>query len=175
MAALSLGRKGQFSLTINEGMLVIRMVFMIFVALSIVFVVNKFNVQTVDIRPLEANLLANRMIYSPDSLAYSSGLRGAQPGIINLSRFNEDILNSSVYYGPQNDYIASNLSLLFLDTMERKEAIYNSNGYTLLKPRAGYDGTGGAQEYFSWRYVLVDDGGSLRKAILYIDTIVPNN
>jgi hypothetical protein len=167
-------KRSQFSMVVNEGVMVIRMVLMIFVALSIVILVRRFVILTVDARPLEADILMNRFLFSPECLSYEDILLRTQPGIIDLDRFKNDTLDSCVYYGVQNDFAAANLSLFFLDTKARQEALYNTKGYLLLKPRAGLDGPGGSVQFTSWRYLLVEDNGNLRKAILYLDVMVPN-
>jgi hypothetical protein len=172
--AICKNKRAQFSMVINEGVMVMRMLLMIFVALSVVILVKRFVILTIDARPLEANILMNRFIFSPECLSYEDNLQRTEPGIISLSRFRNDTLDSCMYYGSQNDFMAANLSLLFLDTKTRQEALYNTNGYLLLKPRAGLEGPGGSLEFTTWRYLLVEDKGILRKAILYMDIMVPN-
>jgi len=175
MRIITQDKRAQYHSTINQLHFVMRMLMLIFVALSVVIIVRKFMILSIDTGPLESNILINRLIYSPDCLADRDSLLRLRPGIIDLERFTEGTLNKCLFYGDQNDFAAGNLTLLFLETDQRHELLYNRQGYLLLKPRAGAEGPGGARSFSDWKYVLANDKGTLRKAILFIEVILPNN
>jgi hypothetical protein len=172
---MRLDKKADYDVTLDQGWLVFRMILMIIIALSIVILVNRFLVLTVDVRELEANLLLNRLIYSPDCLSYQDDTLSAKPGIIDLQKFSEASLSNCLYFGERNDFAAANLSLVFFDTTPRNSTYYNSVGYQLLSPRTGLTGPGGSTRLSDWRYVLVKDSTGFRKALLLIDVVVPND
>jgi hypothetical protein len=174
---LTLGKRAEYDTTLDQGMLIFRMILMIIIALSIVILVNKFLVLSVDVKGLETNLLLNRLIYSPDCLSYQDDTLTHKPGIIDLQKFNEANLNRCLYFGERNDFAAANLSLVFFDLAPRNSTYYNSVGYQLLNPRQGLTGEGGSTKLSDWRYVLVQAkaGQEPKKAMLFIDVVVPND
>lgn len=151
-----------------------RLLLLIFIAVSIVVLVQKFLVVSVDMTLLQENILLNRMVYSPSCLSYRDSAQNYRPGIINASRLRESTLDSCLYFGEKNNYAAANLSLVYLDSRERLQAYYNQQGYLLLYPKADLSGPGGATKASAWRYVQVWNGTVIRPALLYIDLVVPN-
>ena len=172
---MRINNRGDYDVTLDQGWLVFRMILLIIIALSIVILVNKFLVLSVDVHSLETNLLLNRLIYSPDCLSYQDDTLTSKPGIIDLQKFSEANLNSCLYFGERNDFAAANLSLVFFDSTPRNSTYYNSVGYQLLNPRAGLTGPGGSTRLSDWRYVLVRDSIGLKRALLLIDVVVPND
>ncbi len=167
-------KKAQTSMTVNEGLLIVRLLFMVFVAVSVVFLVYKFVALSVDVKDAEGNILINRIISSPACLAYSDPeLMRSYPGIIDMANFNPDRLNSCVYFGESNDVAAANLTLITLGTGKRDNAYYNEVGYMLLYPKAGIDGPGGSTLFEETRYVLVMDSG-IKRALLKVQVVLPN-
>jgi hypothetical protein len=156
--------------------MIIRMMLMIFVAMSIVILVMKYVALSTDVGDAERAILLNRLIISPGCLAYTdSELHRPYTGIINLTRLDSTYLDSCMYYGERNDHAAANLSLTIIGTGEKAHAYYNEVGYTLLKPRAGMEGPGGSTLLKANRYVLVMDGNKLSTGLLTIELVTPNS
>jgi hypothetical protein len=170
-----LGRKSQTAMAVNEGMLILRLLFMVFVAMSIVVLVNKFVALNADVGPAERNILANRFLISPSCLAYTDKIIDRPyPGIIDLSRFNSTVLDSCIYFGKINNYAAANLTLQFIGPGTKMSAVYNELGYAVFRPKAGIEGAGGSTLFTDTRYVLVMDKGELKKALITIELLTPN-
>jgi hypothetical protein len=162
-------------MAVNEGMLILRLLFMVFVAMSIVVLVTKFVALSAEVGGAEANILINRFIFSPACLAYTDNTTfRPYPGLVDLSRFNSTVLDSCAYYGEINSYAAANLTLQFIGPGTKMSVAYNAAGYALLKPKTGIDGPGGSTLYTDTRYVLVMDNSVLRRALLTIELLTPN-
>jgi len=170
-----LTKKAQTAMTVNEGLLIVRLLFMVFVAVSIVFLVFKFVALSVDVKEAEGNILINRLISSPGCLAYTDReLNRSYPGIIEMDRFNASYLDSCAYFGESNDFAAAKLTLVTLGTGRTNSTYYNEDGYVLLYPKAGLEGSGGARQFEESRYVLLMEGSSLKRAILTVQLVLPN-
>jgi hypothetical protein len=173
---LRLNKRGQEDLTVNQGVMILRMMLMIFVAMSIVILMTKYMALSADVGTAERAILLNRLIISPGCLAYTdSELQRPSTGIINLTRLNSIYLDSCMHYGESNDHAAANLSLTIIGTGAKAQAYYNEVGYALLKPRAGMDGPGGSKLLKDTRYVLVMDDNKLSKGLLTIELVTPNS
>lgn len=171
-----LNKKAQTGMTMNQGLLIVRMMFMIFVSVSVVFLVFKFVALSVDVKPAEGNILLNRLISSPGCLAYTDlELNRSYPGIIDMARFNSSHLDDCIYFGESNDYAAANLTLLILGTGKLNTTYYNKDGYIILRPRAGLAGTGGVMLFKQKRYVLLKDGEDMKRALLTVELVLPGN
>lgn len=171
-----LDKKAQTAMTVNQGVLIIRLMFMIFVSVSVVFLVFKFVAQSVDVKPAEGNILLNRLIFSPGCLAYTDTvLNRSYPGIVDMAKFNSSNLDSCMYFGEDNDVVAANLTLVTLGTGKVNSTYYNEEGYILLYPRAKLKGTGGAMLFEDKMYVLLRDGAEQKRALLTIKLLLPNN
>jgi hypothetical protein len=169
-------KRAQLSITSGIGNIIVRTTFMIFVALSIIFITRHFLVSTLDLRNVEEIIIMNRLYYSPSCISYTDPYtQRSIPGEIDLSHFNEVRLDSCLNYSSQNDYLAAKLSLYYLDSSEKKEALYNKVGYDLLKPRVGIGGPGGAKSTSDWRQVNIIDSGKKRQAILSMEILTPNS
>jgi hypothetical protein len=177
-------KKAETSMTVNYGLTLIRVLFMVFVSLSVVILITKFVGLNANIRDTEGNILLNRLYLSPSCLSYTDPATGRQyPGIIDASRFQSAVLVSCMYFGQENNHAAANLTLLYLGTGKINQTYYNEVGYILLYPRAdqtgiggraGYRGPGSAMLFSDRRYVLVMDDNTLRRAVLTIELITPN-
>lgn len=162
-------------MTVNEGLLVVRMLFMVFVAISVVFLVYKFVALSVDVREAEGNIILNRLITSPACLAYTDPELGrAYPGIIDMAGLSQGRLDSCLYFGESNDYAAANITLVTLGTGKIDSAYYNEVGYKLLYPKASLTGPGGAVLFEAKRYVLVMEESNLKRGLLTVQLVMPN-
>jgi hypothetical protein len=170
-----LAKKAQTSMTVNQGLPIVRMLFMVFVAISVVFLVFKFVALSVDVKPAEGNILLNRLISSPGCLAYTDReLNRSYPGIIDMARFSSSYLDNCTYYGESNDFAAANLTLVTIGTGAVSSAYYNEEGYLILFPRAGLGGSGGSTLFEEKRYVLMMDESGIKGGLLTVQLVLPN-
>jgi hypothetical protein len=171
-----LSKKAQTSMTVNEGLMIVRLLFIVFVSVSVVFLVFKFVALSVDIKNSEGNILINRLISSPGCLAYTDKTLGrSYPGIIDLSRFNPETLNNCIYFGESNDFAAASLNLTTIGTGAVYSAYYNEQGYKILYPKAGAQGSGGSMLFVEKRYVQIMDESGLKGGLLIVQLVLPNS
>ena len=167
-------KKGSMNMAFNIGNLIPRLLFLIFVTLSIVMVIRHFVILNIDVNEAEAMILMNRIIYSPCVSYYSSNIERGFPGIIDYAKFNSNTLDNCVFYGEDNDFAAANLTLIDIDGNDMGSIYYNKKGYEIWLPRTDMDGPGGARSYFDTRYVIVDRGGNRVAAVLLMEVLIPN-
>lgn len=169
------GKKASLDMAFNVGQMIIRIIALTFITLVVVMFIRHFILVDLEVKDVEANVLVNRLIFSPNCIAYENLDFGrVYPGIVDITRFNSAVLEECVYYGERNDFIAANLTLSYLDAAETQYTYLNKEGYILLQPRTNFKGEGGANYYAFERYVLVQDEENQRGAILTIEVVLPN-
>ncbi len=141
-----------------------KIIFLVVVVLSIVFIVKSFVVTDIDIRSAEAYVLINRIIYSPYGIAYyDKSIDRVYPGIIDLANFNTQRLEKAIV---PVEHIAAKLSLV----NQGKRIFYNEGTYNNLYSMLNVEG--GSKEITNELYVLVKDGDKLKSDILHMSVVV---
>ncbi len=167
------GKKASFQMVLTAGAYIRRLVYLIFIVLTIAWLAKYFIFVNIDVSEAEAKILINRFVYSPQCIAYTDNdIFRPYPGVVDLQRFNQEVLGSCVYYGEQNDYAAAKLVLHLLDTGEDIQVMYNKGGYDVWLPLVGI--SRGPELFQDSKYVLVMDEGNLRRAVLDTDVIIPS-
>jgi len=131
---------------------------------------------------LEYKIILNRMIYSPTALAYVEPDTGrAYPGIIDMSKFNEEHLNESLMTnaplalrmylkGTGTAYIKDKAGKLKKDTVTiDKEIYYDKDQYDYMLPLTAF------QQYKrinDTRLVVIQDGNYRIPGFLYMEMII---
>lgn len=120
----------------------------------ILTLVNLYVVTNVDTKDTEVAVLVNRILYSPNGIVYSDKeLERAYPGIVDLARFDETLLNNAIDL-PGNRIIAAKLTLL--DSNKEVKSIYfNKQWYENWAPKKYMGGPGGATKFKKSVYVLI--------------------
>lgn len=159
----------------EQIMFIPRIMFVIAIMLSIIFMVRYFMIYSVDIKNAESFVLVNRMLYSGDCIIYVDGnTNRPYPGIIDVNRFTSPQLDSCISYGERNDYAAAQLLLQEIATEKNRTVYFNKVGYDVWEPRLYYSGSGGAAKRTSSKYVLLKENNNLIPARLYFSVIMPN-
>lgn len=159
--------------TFNIGNLIPRLLFLVFITISIMMVIRFFIVLNVDIGETEARILMNRFVFSSGCLAYRGSTR-SYPGIVDLSKFNPSTLNGCASYGDENNFAAAKLYLNIIDDGRTFTATYNKDGYEIWMPRVDIPGSGGSRAFYDTKYVHVMDGEEVLRAALVFEVVIPN-
>ncbi|MFH1399600.1 MAG: hypothetical protein ABIG95_05820 [Candidatus Woesearchaeota archaeon] len=167
-------KKAQLSMTFNVGLLIPRLIFMIIATLTVVMIVKTFLIVNINVSEAEAKVMMGRLIYSPYCISYVHPETGrSYPGMIDLTKFSTDRIENCIHYGESNDYLAAKLTLYFKDNGETESRFLNERGYAVWKPLADMNGPGSSNYYSDIFYVLVDDKGKIRRAVLSIEVLSP--
>ncbi len=84
---------------------IVRSLIMVFMLLSIMFVVSAFIVKNIDTRSIESYTLANAIYYS-NAIIYQDQITGrAYPGVVDPVK--DGPIDESFYYGEKTDFIAA--------------------------------------------------------------------
>lgn len=160
-----------------------RILFIIVIMFAIMALVRSYVTITLDTSEVEANIFANRIVYSKNGISYfDSELDRVYPGIIDVEKFNsqqtEKFLEKTIYYGEKNMEISAKLVLKDINKNREFSAFYNENFFKEQKKMvdAGFtQGPGGAKGFAKKYNVLITEEGSLSSGILNIDVIIPNS
>lgn len=166
-------KKSQTSHTIIKS--IYWFVFLIIVLISIVFLVKGYINTKIDIKEIEAELFYQELLFTNNGIIYKDEITGrSYPGIIDIQRFNKDILDNSISYGKENHILAANITLNY--NKDTKYFIYNEEWHKRWLPRAKsrLPGSGGANIILKQSYVLVKENEKLIPGILQAKILYPN-
>ena len=157
-----------------------RVLFVIVVFFSIVFVTRAAIRQNIDISEVEANILSQRLVMSKEITYFDDDLKRNYIGIVDLQKlkseeFKKKILED-VYYGKVNSEASAKIILLDDSGNVLIETFYNEELYKEKKVlvEAKLIGKGAARGYITNFYVLIKDSDKLQGGVLSIDAILPN-
>ena len=178
-----MNKKG--NVVFNGLMWIIKIIFLVAVLFSLVFLVRSFIVTELDIFNAETDIFVQRILLSRNGVSYiDEDLDRLYPGIVDMDKFLspdfEDILNHSIYFGEVNKKIASNITLLDEDGDTIRTVIYNPEYFFRWKEMLeaqwlrGPGGVGGKKKQFQ---VLIKsaDSADLRPGLLIVEVVIPNS
>lgn len=124
----------------------------------------------IDVDDLRDMIMFNRLLYSKNSISYYDGyIDRLYPGVIDISRFNDDVLAKAFNYSENK--MAIKLELTNLESNEVSEAYINKQWYERWAPLTKFEQY---DKKIKWRYVLIKNNGQLQKGILRVDMVVAN-
>jgi len=127
----------------------------------------KINIDIDDTRNL---IFVKRLLYSPNSFSYTDNITGrTYPGIIDINRFDSDILAKAFNFSKNN--IAAKIELTNLENNEKKEIYLNQKWYERWHPLTKFEQY---EKKIKQRYVLINDNGKLKEGLLRIDVVISN-
>lgn len=166
-------------------MVIPQLIFLIAVLFAFVILVKTLIITTVDVREIDASILVERMLFSPNGISYhDDSINRVYPGIINLEKFKEismktnkdfilgedvtSILDTDVIsYGPDNPPIIAAELILTQEGREDIIAFYNKKWYDRWAPKAlGVPGPASIKEFVKERNVLIKEGNTLSPGTL---------
>jgi len=129
-----------------------RLLFLVVVIFSIVMLLNAYTKKQLDVKELQAEILINRLILSPDGISkvdYISG-RSIPFAVEDLSSETskqqmEQRLMQTINYNKKN-FIAAKIEI-FENEISPVTFYYDKNTYENIAPRSWLEGIGGALQY----------------------------
>ncbi|MBD3259076.1 hypothetical protein GF371_00430 [Candidatus Woesearchaeota archaeon] len=169
-------RMNKKGFTFNQLFKLLELAFLLIIILSFVFLTRHTVQKSTDTSSAEAYSYLHSMLYSKNGILYhDSDIDRQYPGIIDVSRFNDIYLDSSMLLNLSEnvELPAAKLALLDQSGMVR-EAYWHKKWYDRLYPKAGGRGVGSPRQLYQDLYVLKRTaGGRLEPAYLSIELIVP--
>lgn len=153
-----------------------RLLFLVIVLFSIVFLIRQFVVNNLNVQDVQAEVFADRILYSPNGiLYYDSSLQRTIPGIIDPLKLKPDILDSLMDYKSKN-FIAANITLFDTKNNVVSSAAYNKESYLNWKPIAQslLKGAGGVKKTAKTVFVNYIDT-KLHQGYLKFEVLIPGN
>ena len=154
-----------------------RIIFLAAVLFAVVILVKSFILTTIDIRPVEAGILSNRLLLQKNGISYfDAKIQRVYPGIIDLQKFREiassnpNILDTEAMSYDSNNIISARMTLK-IEGQSDIVAYYNKDKFDKCEPRAitGIKGGSGSVSAFEKKlYVMAKDGKKTYPAILQL-------
>ena len=130
----------------NEIMAIVYILFLAFATVSLVFLVRHSVRLTVDTSRTEIDSYITYLLYAKNGLSlYDEDLDRVYPGTIDLARFKEGTLESSLNFADvaaSKELPAAKLELFDLQTKETRILYWNELWYQRLDVKSGLAGTG---------------------------------
>ena len=158
-----------------------RIAFLTIVLFSVVLLVKTFYVESISVKPVEATVLFERVLYGKEGVVWKDpDTQRVHPGIIDRAAFEEasktnpnflDKLFAS--YGENSPILAARLKLVYGEGKSLRE-YYHKEQYDRWEPRTLSTVTGGPASTSSFEkeaYVLVKEGDKLIPGTLFATII----
>lgn len=159
------GKKGILTFDIVDE--IPKLLFLIVIVFIILYMA-KFYVSAIVIsEDTRTNVFVEQLLYSREGIIYVDPITNRpSPGIIDLGKFNSDILDNMM--SPKKSGIIAAELKLKLDDETNKKAIYNDKGYRLWLPRT-FGGDFVKKDFEI--PVLYEERGQIKKGLLDIEVI----
>jgi hypothetical protein len=142
-----------------------------------IFVLVQYYVNlSVNVKPIQREVILNRMMYSANSIMYTDNVTGiVYPGIINLDNFTNQTLDQSITYSYERQ-LAARLSLYNSEKELIRTAYLNGVWFNRLAPLAlsMISGAGSAAIYYRAMPVVYRENGVNQAGFLEIEILIPN-
>ncbi|HLC61469.1 MAG TPA: hypothetical protein VJI52_00445 [Candidatus Nanoarchaeia archaeon] len=159
-----------------------RILFLVVLMFAIMLLIRSFVNTTIDSSELQANVFANRVLYSTNAISYvDPDTQRVYPGIVDLDKLKSAIsdksLEKSISYGKKNLEIGAKFSVN--DMKENKiDFFYNEDFFREQEKIAGSgftEGPGGAKLYVKNYNIIVQKGSVLTNGVLTMSIVIPNS
>jgi len=167
----NLNKKGQVQYFLESAF---RIGFLMVALLAFFLLVNFYIVNRIDTNRLQAEVTANRIIYS-DAIMWQDNSR-VYPGIIDINKFNDDTLGRRIDYATKSHAAAQ---LKIIDNKDGTEkyppAYLNKAQYENFQAIIGKEGKGSATMYTKDYPITYRNGDESNYGTLIMNIIIPNS
>jgi hypothetical protein len=120
----------------------------IIVLVGIVILINYYTAISVNVKPLQAHVLFNRIMYSPNSIMYTDNVTGqVYPGVIDWDNFTNETLDKAINYSYERQ-LAARLELHNNESKVIKTAYLNHVWFNRLEPLISNSIQGAGKGYY---------------------------
>jgi len=143
---------------------------------GIFVLVNYYINLNVNVKPVENDVLMNRIFYAPNSIMHVDNVTGVvYPGIIELSNFTNEVLDKSIIYFYER-HAAAKLSLYNQEKKLIKTAYLNGLWFDRLEPLARNYITGAASAWIYYKSlpIVYMENDVKQAGFLEIEVLIPN-
>ncbi len=168
-------KKGDVSFAVLQS--IPRIIFLVVVLFSIVFLIRKYAVDNLDVQDVQAEVFINRILYSSNGILYADKeLNTALPGIVDVNLLKNDVLDQLMNYR-DDSFIAAKIRLLDSNGQEVASAIYNNQTYYRWLPIANINvqGKGGVKRIEKSILVQYTAGSMTKQGFLNFEVLQPGN
>jgi len=170
------GKKG----TAEQWLEIISYIILISVVMVLIFALVNMLINTgVNVQNIQPEVAFYRIMYSPNSITYTDNITGElYTGIIDLDRFDNEILDKSISYSYEKQ-ISARLDLYTVIGSRfkiKKTAYLNQVWYERLEPlaSAGIIGLGSAKKFVKIIPVTYEEEGDFYPGLLRAVFVLPN-
>lgn len=166
-------RKGQVQYFLESAF---RIGFLMVALLAFFLLVNFYIVNRIDTNRLQAEVTANRIIYSDAIMWQDNSNSRVYPGIVDINRFNDKTLGDRIDYATKRH---AAVQLKIIDNTDGKEkyppAYLNKAQYENLLAIVGKQGKGAATMYVKNYPITYRNGDESHYGTLIMNIIIPNS
>lgn len=162
---------------------IVRIIFIIIMCFSVVFMIGAFISTNIDVFEAEADIFFQRLIHSKNGLSYYDGEVGRlYPLVIDIEKLKSDSfkeeLEKAVYYGDENKQVGARIHVQDLEKKINYTLFYNKEFYNSKKVLVDAkltEGPGGARAITREVSVLIKEGQNSRKGKLLVEVVIQND
>jgi len=154
-----------------------RMLLLIMILFSIVFLMRKFTIDTLNVQTVQAEVFANRAFYSSNMfLYYDADLKKEVPGMFDPKKITDIRFDQSMNYDDAS-FIAARFTLYDASRNTIAQAVHNKESFDRWLPLAqlGVKGKGSFLKSTKSWYVLYANTSEIKKGIVEIEVLLPGN
>lgn len=165
-------KKGQVQYFLESAF---RIGFLMVALLAFFLLVNFYIVNRLDTNRLQAEVTANRIIYSDAIMWQDNSNSRIYPGIIDITKFNDNTLSQRIDYSTKSH---AAVQLTIVDTSDGSEkytAYLNKAQYEILQGILNKQGKGSATMYIKNYPITYKNGAQYSYGTLIMNIIIPNS
>lgn len=171
------------SISFQSLIWVFRIIFIIIMCFSVIFMIGAFISTHIDVFEAEADIFFQRLIHSKNGISYyNEEIDRLYPLVIDLDKLKSDSfkeeIEKSIYYGDKNKQVGARIHVQDLEKKINLTLFYNKEFYNSKKVLVDAkltEGPGGARAIVREISVLVKEGQDLRKGMLLVEVVIQND
>jgi hypothetical protein len=170
-----MNKKAQESL--DFLMFVPRFIFLIVVAFSIIFVIRHYVVQNLNVQGVQAEVLENRILYSPNGILYfDENLNREVPGEIDLKKVTNERLDQLINY-TDKELISAEVKIQDISGKQIVSAKYNMQTHDRWATIEGLavQGAGGVKKFTKLQFIQYYSENKLNPGFINFTVFLPGN
>jgi len=168
-----INKKAQESFTFLQS--IPRIIFLVIVMFSVVLLISKFAVESINVQKLQAEVFTNRFLYSPNGILYlDPDTQQTTFAVIDPAKITNQNLDKLMNYS-EEFFIAGQVSLYDQNNNLVSSAIYNNKTFYRWIPiaRGDISGQGGVKESNITKSVQYVQENNKKNGLLLVTILQP--
>ena len=168
-----LNKKAQETFTILQS--IPRIIFLVVVLFSVVLLVRKFTLDTLNVQEVQSEVFTNRLLYSPNGILYlHPDTKQTVFAVIDPNKITNENIDRLMNY-TEEFFIAGQISLFDENNNLVALATHNNRTFNRWLPiaRGTSSGSGGVKELNRTTYVQYVEDNKIKTGTLFVTVLQP--